>query len=86
MAHTLPCQGKAVHSVFLAKAQDDVLKLLDEAWQLVKSKGIKPAQHGSGNWNFRVDMGRVVGEGGERAVNISVLPNTAELVTAFPVK
>ena len=76
-----PDASKPAHSVFNV-ARNRVLGLVDEAWAARGSHTIHP---GSGNWNYRVDMGRVIGTEGQTAINISVRPGTSEIVTAFPV-
>jgi len=69
-------------SVF-AVSQDKLLKTLDEAWlKRGSSYTIHPK---SGNWNYTIDMGRVVGVKGESKILIAVKPGTSEIVSAFPV-
>lgn len=81
LAHAAADASKPAHSVFNV-ARNRVLGLVDEAWAARGSHTIHPS---SGNWNYRVDMGRVIGTEGQTAINISVRPGTSEIITAFPV-
>jgi hypothetical protein len=60
------------------------LKLVDEAWM---KRGVNPTYIGNnGNKNWIVDMGRIVGRGGERKIHIVIGHGTSdEVVTAYPV-
>ena len=78
--HLTPNAGKPAHTLFNVQ-RNKLLGLLDNAWAKRGSYSI----HNSGNWNDRIDMGRVIGQGGETAVNISVRPGTSEIITAFPI-
>jgi hypothetical protein len=73
--------GKPAHTLFNVQ-RNELLGLLDRAWARRGSY----TTHNSGNWNYRIDMGRVIGQGGETAVNISVRPGSSEIITAFPVR
>jgi RHS repeat-associated protein len=78
--HLSPNAGKPAHTLFKVQ-RNELLGLLDNAW----AKRGSYTSHTSGNWNYRIDMGRVIGYGGETAVNISVRPGTSEIMTAFPI-
>ncbi len=84
MAHTRPDPSKPKHSVFIEKEQVAIIALLDEAW---KKRG-PPEKQGSGRGRevFEVDMGRVVGTEGERHIRIVVEADSADIVTAYPVR
>jgi RHS repeat-associated protein len=81
LAHAAPDASKPAHSVFNV-ARNRVLGLVDEAWA---ARGSHTTHPSSGNWNYRVGMGRVIGTEGQTAINISVRPGTSEIITAFPV-
>jgi len=81
LRHTVADSTRRAHSVF-SVPRNKVLSLLDEAWA---KRGVPTVHPQSGNLNYRIDLGRVVGENGETAINISVRPGTSEVVTAFPV-
>ncbi len=80
-AHGSANHSKPRHSVFLG-GSGGALRTVDEAWLI---RGAHTSHPQSGNWNYKVPMGRVVGTAGERSVLISVKPNTHEVVTAYPV-
>lgn len=84
MAHTRPDTSKPKHSVFIEKEQVAIIALLDEAW---KKRG-PPERQGSGRGRevFEVDMGRAVGTEGERHIRIVVEADSADIVTAYPVR
>ncbi|MEU9122473.1 putative T7SS-secreted protein [Streptomyces sp. NPDC048506] len=77
MEHAAPDPTKPKHSVFKNPGQEDVLKLVDEAW----------AKHGSPMPDdpdaYVVPMGRVVGTAGERNMKLVVTP-AGKVITAFP--
>ncbi len=79
--HLTPNTAKPAHSIFKVQ-RNELLGLLDNAWLKRGAHTI----HNSGNWNYRIDMGRVIGLGGETAINIFVLPGTNEIITAFPIR
>lgn len=82
LAHGAPDGSKPAHSVFYV-GRNRILELVDEAWA---ARGSHTVHASSGNWNYRVEMHRVIGTQGETAINISVRPGTHEIVTAFPVQ
>jgi len=81
------------HGVFDANG-DDVFKVIDEAWGLIKSKNIRPSTEGDSQ-TYLVPMGRKIGYlGGKngarrknpalRSIFIVVRKGTKDVVTAFP--
>ena len=82
------------HGVFEKGAQSDVLALIDEAWMLARSKGLKPSVEGN-SLAYTIPMGRRIGylggkEGTRRRkpvltrVFLVVRRGTNNVITAFP--
>ncbi|GAB2559629.1 PA14 domain-containing protein [Spirosoma areae] len=93
MKDDLSKQG-GIHGVFYGTAKD-VISTVDEAWEIIKRNNISPSISSTGNYNYVVDMGRVIGwEGGSAGSKapvtkllISTKPNSdAVLVTSFPIR
>ena len=92
LEHTANDLTKNFHGVFTVG--DDLVKTLDEAYDIAKKGGdnvIKTVQD-NGNVSFVVDLGRKVGfEGGKKGsgkalnkINIVVVEGTDNVITAFP--
>jgi hypothetical protein len=79
LAHGVADNSRTFQTVFNVP-KNRVLSLLDEAWM---KRGAYSVQK-SGNWNYSIDMGRVIGTKGETSLTISVFPNSARIVTAYP--
>ena len=80
LEHAVPDPLKHVHSVFNV-GRSDVLRLIDEAWQLRQGPGTLQK---NGNRVWDVPMGRVVGTNGESTIRIIVKDGTTQITTAFP--
>ena len=84
MTHTLPNPDKPKHSVFVEKDQKALVALLDEAWG---KRGDPKKQGGAkGRDVYTVEMGRAVGDEGQTQIRIVVERDSADIVTAYPVK
>jgi len=84
MAHTRADTSKPKHSIFVEKNQEAIVALLDEAW---KKRGPPERQtRGRGRDVFDVPMGRTVGTEGERRIRMVVEADSADIVTAYPVR
>jgi hypothetical protein len=96
MRHAKDQPNRPTHSVFLADDQDSVLKLIDEAYGLAKSKSPRSQYESSkGNDKYDVDMKRKVGfDGGKkgqrnnyRSLNkVRMILDGNRVITAFPVR
>ncbi|MDQ3623770.1 MAG: hypothetical protein M3463_14985 [Verrucomicrobiota bacterium] len=69
-AHTVPDPSKPIHTVF-SVPREEILPLIDQAWL---QRGAHTVHPSSGNWNYRVDMGFPIGNGGEHYLLIAVEP------------
>ncbi|HYF68570.1 MAG TPA: RHS repeat-associated core domain-containing protein, partial [Ohtaekwangia sp.] len=89
MAHTSDNLTKDFHGVF--DLGEDLVKTLDDAWDMVKKGGANVKDIGDGS--FIIDMGRKVGyEGGKKGsgdvlkkIKIVVEKGTENVITAYPV-
>lgn len=98
MRHAKDIPGRPAHGVFVGGGdRDTVLKLVDEAWGLAKSKSPKAKRADSqGKDAWTVNMGRKVGfDGGKkgernggRSLNSIklILVKGNQVITAYPVK
>lgn len=83
MAHTKPDPNKIKHSVFVEQKRDAIIALIDEAW---KKRGPPKRDGGKrGRDVYDVPLGRVIGTHGEKGLRIVVEPDSADIVTAYPV-
>jgi RHS repeat-associated protein len=90
MLHDADNLAKPVHGVFSGTSLDQV----EEAWNIAKQQGIQPYAGNNGNWNYDIpfpDAGLRGGQAGAAAGNpildsikIVTLPNSNQVVTAFP--
>ncbi len=72
---------KVTHTVFKCE-RNQIVDLLDEAWKKKSSYSVGK----KGNWNYNINMGKVIGTQGETNILIIVKPGGSELITGFPVK
>jgi len=77
LLHGYPRNSKRVHSRF--KEGDRILETVDDAWlrrdvPVMDEPGV-----------FEVEMGRIIGEGGETCVRVVVEPGTHKVVSAYPI-
>ena len=97
MRHATDQPNRPAHGVFMGNGdQDAVLKIIDDAYELVKSKSPQAQYESSkGNDKYDVDMQRKVGfEGGKkgqrsnnRALNkVRMILDGNRVITAFPVR
>lgn len=96
MRHGSDQPNRPTHSVFLKGDQDSVLKLIDQAYELAKSKSPRAKYESSkGNDKYDVDMQRKVGyDGGKkgqrnnhRSLNkVRMILDGNRVITAFPVR
>lgn len=97
MRHAHDQPNRPTHGVFIGDGdQDTVLKLVDDAYELVKSKSPRAQYESSkGNDKYDVDMQRKVGfEGGQkgkhsnnRSLNkVRMILDGNRVITAFPVR
>ncbi len=97
MRHASDQPNRPAHGVFVGDGdQDAVLKIIDDAYALVKSKSPRARYESSqGNDKYDVDMQRKVGfEGGQkgkrsnnRALNkVRMILDGKRVITAFPVR
>lgn len=75
--HLVPNPKKTTHSIFNVD-RTKLIGLLDEAWA---KKGV-PLPNDPGA--YIIDMGRVIGTGGETKIKIVVRPGTNQVITAYP--
>lgn len=82
MAHTQEDASKRKHSVFLVKTRQDVLALIDEAWQ----KRGPPHKQGKKYVRdiYDIDMGREIGSEGEHTLRLITEADSSDIVTAYP--
>ncbi|MGI9518432.1 MAG: hypothetical protein ACR2NP_15360 [Pirellulaceae bacterium] len=94
MRHTRDDSGRPVHGVFDATSQDEVFKLLDEAWQLVQSnaRGVRRQQEGD-RTELTIDMPQRVGYvGGQQGARqgkpttkrLKLIVEDDRVITAYP--
>jgi hypothetical protein len=77
LLHAYPNGSKKVHSLF--KDKHRILETIDEAWR-------RRGKHVPGDpMAYDVDMGRIIGSGGESFIRVVVWPGTSEVVSAYPV-
>lgn len=97
MRHANDQPNRPAHGVFLGDGdQDAVLKIIDDAYELVKSKSPRAKYESSqGNDKYDIDMQRKIGfEGGKkgrksnnRALNkVRMILDGNRVITAFPVR
>lgn len=96
MRHASDQPNRPTHSVFIDDDQDSVLKLIDQAYELAKSKSPRSKYESSkGNDKYDVDMQRKVGyDGGKkgqrnnhRSLNkVRMILDGNRVITAFPVR
>ena len=97
MRHAKDQPNRPAHGVFMGNGdQDTVLKIIDDAYELVKTKSHRAVHESSkGNDKYDVDMQRKIGfEGGEkgqrsnnRALNkVRMILDGNRVITAFPVR
>ena len=97
MRHANDQPNRPAHGVFMGNGeQDEVLKIIDDAYELVKSESPRAKHESSkGNDKYDVDMQRKVGfEGGKkgqksnnRALNkVRMILDGNRVITAFPVR
>jgi hypothetical protein len=97
MRHAQDQPNRPAHGVFMGNGdQDAVLKIIDDAYELVTSKSPRAKYESSqGNDKYDVDMQRKVGfEGGKkgqrsnnRALNsVRMILDGNRVITAFPVR
>ena len=97
MRHAQDQPNRHAHGVFIGNGdQDAVLQIIDDAYELVKSKSPRAKYESSkGNDKYDVDMQRKVGfEGGKkgqrsnnRALNkVRMILDDNRVITAFPVR
>ena len=97
MRHAQDQPGRPSHGVFIGDGdQDTVLKLIDEAYELVKAKSPRAKYESSrGNDKYDVDMQRKVGfDGGQKGKRnnhasldkIRMILDNNRVITAFPVR
>ena len=79
LSHASNNPNKINHTVFNS-TEDEILKLIDEAWSMRS----KPLSSDPGA--FVIDMKRAIGTNGETAIKIIIKPETAEIITAYPLK
>jgi uncharacterized protein YukE len=77
LLHAYPSGWKRKHTLF--KDKERILETLDEAW-LRRDFPVK-GQPGV----FEVEMGRIIGDGGETVVRLVVERGTNEVVSAYPI-
>lgn len=78
LEHAEPNPAKLAHTVFEG-GRTRLLGLIDEAW-LMRGPSVA-GDPGA----FVVPMGRAVGTAGETGIRIIVVPNTPNIITAYPV-
>ncbi len=69
-------------SLFNVDTEQQLVKLLDDAWANRGSHTVNPV---SGNWVYDIRMPNAVGTNGEQSVRIVVRPGTTDVVTAHPI-
>ena len=80
LKHLEPIPGNTNHTVF---DTNDLFGLLDEAYENIKTLGIKPSDPNDA-FGFNVPMNKVVGTAGEKFIRLVFDPNTGRVITAFP--
>ncbi|AWK09935.1 hypothetical protein DDQ41_14605 [Streptomyces spongiicola] len=82
MDHTKAVDGKPLHGVFIVKDQDELLKMIDDAWK----KGGEIVPTNNKNKVTRIDYDEAIGEGGEKflCVVTRVVKKKDRVITAYP--
>ncbi|QZZ31811.1 hypothetical protein [Streptomyces sp. ST1015] len=83
MEHTRPNPDKPLHGVFVKKGQDEVLAMIDDAWERVKGQ---TPQVSAGNKVFAAEYAEAIGEGGEKFLCIVTRYKSKKyrVITAYP--
>jgi len=79
LAHAVENKEKKKHSIFDVRHRGEILPLVDEAW---KKRG--DPKEDEGKDLYVVDMGRVVGKGGETKIKLVFNKGTNLITTAHP--
>lgn len=79
LQHTVPNINKLNHTVFTLTGEA-LFDLIDFAW----SKRGLPLSSDPGT--FIIELDRIVGTLGERAIKIVTVPGTSNIITAYPIK
>ena len=81
LAHSVPNQSRATHTVFIEKSQNKVLDLVDQAW----TKRSQAVRDPDDEFQFTIPMGRKIGTNGEDHMRIAVDPATNRILSAYPI-
>lgn len=79
LQHTKPNTSKLNHTVFTI-AGDELFDLIDFAWS---KRGVALADDPG---TYIVELEKIIGTQGEKAIKIVVIPGTTQVITAYPVK
>lgn len=79
LQHTKPNAAKLNHTVFTV-ADAELLDLIDFAWS---KRGIALADDPG---TYIIELEKIIGTKGEKAIKIVVVPGTSQIITAYPVK